>query len=171
MLLWTVFILFSSGARYMTAWGILGHASLPTWLLFKCSAPAQIGFHVIGILLFTRVSLKGLGKSQTSFGLGWGFLNIGNKVRLIAQQGLWSLTILKFYLKTLKNTALCVKHLPSVKTHTSVEKTHFIMKKILYLYCICCLDILEDEFYYYRQIFQFHRRHNGHGTLSHLRRE
>lgn len=64
-----------------------------------------------------------------------------------------------------------MKQLPPVRTHTSVENTHFIIRKILYLYCVCCLDILEDEFYYYRQIFQFYRRHDGHGRLSHLRRE
>lgn len=30
---------------------------------------------------------------------------------------------------------------------------------------------MEDEFYDHRQILQFYRRHNGHGTLPHLRGE
>lgn len=124
MLLWTVFILFSSWARYMADSGILGHASLPVWLLLNCSVPAQTGFHIIGTLFFTGVSLKGLGRSQTSSGLGWGFLNIWKKMCLIVHQGwLWSLATLKFYLKTLKtyssvceatslcwNTHWCGKH-------------------------------------------------------------
>lgn len=72
-------------------------------------------------ILFYRVflqvfqTLKCLGRWQTSFGLCWSFLNIWNKACLTAQQGwLWSLAILKFYLKTLKTyssvceeTSLC----------------------------------------------------------------
>jgi len=47
----------------------------------------------------------------------------------------------------------------------------FSRGKAPYLYGICSLDIMEDEFYDHRQIFQFYRRHNGHGRLPHLRGE
>lgn len=40
-----------------------------------------------------------------------------------------------------------------------------------YLYCVSSLDVMEDEFYHHRQIFQFYRRYNGHGRLLHLRGE
>jgi len=79
----------------------------------------------------------------------------------------------KFYLKALKHTPLCVKQLLSVKTCTGLNNLLVVIsiEKVLYLYCVCCLDIMEDEFYYYRQIFQFYRRYNGHGRLTHLRRK